>query len=184
MIRQGVDSFTQANFSFKNRLLRFCWIVVWKLLASWTPAPLHKWRILLINVFGGEVSYKAFVYGTTKIWAPWHLTMQDYATLGPFVECYNIQQVTLNYKAIASQGAKLYTGTHDYNDVNFQLLARPIVIQDYAWVAASSFVGPGVEIAEGAILGATGTSFKDLEAWTIYVGNPAVKVKQRVPFND
>jgi putative colanic acid biosynthesis acetyltransferase WcaF len=59
------------------------------------------------------------------------------------------------------------------------LLRPPIVVEDYAWVAADAFVGPGVTVHEGAILGARGVALRDLEAWHIYSGNPAHKVKAR-----
>ena len=40
--------------------------------------------------------------------------------------------------------------------------------------------GAGPLPASGAILGARGCAFKDLEPWTIYAGNPAKKIKERV----
>ncbi|XOV76899.1 MAG: hypothetical protein ACFHWZ_08825 [Phycisphaerales bacterium] len=34
------------------------------------------------------------------------------------------------------------------------LIRPPIVIEDHAWIAADAFVGPGITVGEGAILGA------------------------------
>jgi hypothetical protein len=48
-----------------------------------------------------------------------------------------------------------------------------------SWVAAEAFVGPGVTIGEGAVLGARGCAFRDLEPWTVYAGNPARRLKLR-----
>ena len=56
---------------------------------------------------------------------------------------------------------------------------KPIVIEDRAWVAAEAFVGPGVTIGEGAVVGARGCVFKDVEPWTVVGGNPARFIKQR-----
>jgi acetyltransferase-like isoleucine patch superfamily enzyme len=39
--------------------------------------------------------------------------------------------------------------------------------------------GPGMTVAQEAVLGARGCAFKDLEAWTVYGGNPARALKRR-----
>lgn len=106
--------------------------------------------------------------------------MSDYACLGPDVNCYCMAKITLGSHALASQGAHLCAGSHDIADPHFQLLAKPITIEPNAWIAAEAFVGPGVTVKEGAVLGARGVTFKSLEPWTVYTGNPASPVKPRV----
>jgi putative colanic acid biosynthesis acetyltransferase WcaF len=106
--------------------------------------------------------------------------MEEHTCLAPRVTCYNIAPVTLHKFAIASQGAYLCTGSHDIADSYFQLIARPIAIGESGWIATEAFVGPGVTIGEGAVLGARGVTFKDLAPWTIYAGNPAERIGTRV----
>jgi putative colanic acid biosynthesis acetyltransferase WcaF len=36
-----------------------------------------------------------------------------------------------------------------------------------------------VNVGEGAVLGLASVASRDLEAWTVYAGSPAVKVKER-----
>jgi hypothetical protein len=47
--RQGGPS-----FALRHRALRVAWGVAWTLLAAWTPAPLHRWRALLLRLFGAQ----------------------------------------------------------------------------------------------------------------------------------
>ncbi|MFM1803508.1 MAG: hypothetical protein RL136_387, partial [Planctomycetota bacterium] len=68
---------------------------------------------------------------------------------------------------------------HDSRRPTMPLLRPPIEIGDEAWIAADAFVGPKVRVGEGAILGARGVALRDLEPWSIFVGNPAVKVRAR-----
>lgn len=55
-----------------------------------------------------------------------------------------------------------------------------IVIEDGAWIGAHSVVTPGVTCHSHAVLAVNSVATKDLAAYTIYQGNPAVKVKERV----
>jgi putative colanic acid biosynthesis acetyltransferase WcaF len=120
------------------------------------------------------------VYSSAKIWYPPNLKMDAFACLGPMVNCYCMEQITLGTYALASQGAHLCAGSHDISDPNFQLVARPITIESRAWVAAEAFVGPGVTIGEGAVLGARGVAFRSLDPWVVYAGNPATPLKKRI----
>lgn len=105
--------------------------------------------------------------------------MGRHASMGPGVICYNVAEITIEDFAIVSQRSHLCTGTHDVNDPGFPLKSRPIAIESNAWIAAEAFVGPGVVVGEGAVLGARGVAFGKLDPWTIYVGNPAKAVKNR-----
>lgn len=163
----------------RHRLARTLWSLTWTLLAAWTPAPLHRWRILLLRLFGAEVAWTASVYGSARIWYPRHLRIAPRGCLGRRAICYSMAPIAIGRDAVVSQGAHLCAGTHDVDDQGFALQVRPIVIGDHAWVAAEAFVGPGVTVGEGAVLGARGCAFHDLDPWTVYRGNPAAAVRTR-----
>lgn len=174
------DPFKGApSFSLAHRLTRVLWILVWTLLVSWTPAPLHRWRVFLLNLFGARVHKTAHVYSSVKVWYPANLIMDEHACLAPHVNCYNMNIIHIGKNAIVSQNTTLCGGTHDIRDSRFQLITKPILIGDGAWVAANAFVGPGVKIAEKSVIGACGVVFKDTVKNGIYTGNPAQFIKMR-----
>ena len=82
-------------------------------------------------------------------------------------------------RATISHRANICAGTHDHTKPDFPLLRPPITIGPEAWVCADAFVGPGVTIGEGAILGARAVAMKDVNPWTIVVGKPARESKRR-----
>ncbi len=166
-------------FSFRNRLERVVWMCAWFVLASWTPPPMHRYRVALLRLFGAKVSWSAHVYSSARIWYPPNLVMGENSCLGPRVNCYSMALITLEKYAVASQGVHLCTGMHDIDDPDFQLSAKPIVLKERAWVAAEAFIGPGVTVHENAVIGARTVLFKDAEASAIYVGNPAVLIRKR-----
>lgn len=106
--------------------------------------------------------------------------MHDQASMADDVNCYSMATVELGRKCVVSQGAYLCAGTHDYEDPNFQLLARPITIGEGAWICAQSFVGPGVEVGNGAVIGARSVVTRNMPEWTVCAGNPCRPLKPRV----
>jgi putative colanic acid biosynthesis acetyltransferase WcaF len=167
------------SFTVGNRLFRVVWGAAWLLLARWTPAPLHGWRRLVLRAFGARVAPGVQVYGSVRIWHPGNLEIGENTMIGRSVTVYNQGRITIGARTMISQRAHLCASTHDVNDPHFQLQLRPIRIGNQCWVAAEAFVGPGVTMSDGAVLGARGALFTDAEPMGIYRGNPATKVKIR-----
>ena len=167
------------SFGLANKATRVVWGAVWLLLGRFTPPPLWGWRRLLLRLFGAQVGCEARVYGSTSVWLPANLTLGDGALIGPRVRLYNQGAIAVGAHAVVSQDASLCASTHEVEDPAFPLVTRPIEVGAHAWIAAEAFVGPGVTIGEGAVLGARGVAMRDLEAWAYYAGNPAERLKDR-----
>jgi len=167
------------SFALRHRLFRLVWSLVWVLCGRWTPVPMHAWRRFLLRSFGASIGQGARIYPSATVWYPPNLTMGNFACIGPRVTCYCMDRIELAPYAMVSQGSYLCGGTHKVDDPHFQLVTKPIFIERDAWVAAEAFVGPGVTIGKGAVLGARGVAFKDLDPYWIYVGNPAKPLRER-----
>ncbi len=168
-----------ATFELRHRLARVAWSTCWLLFARWTPPQLQPLRRLVLRAFGADIHPTAMVRSSVKIWWPGNLKMGVRASMGPGAICYNVAPVTIEDFAIVSQRAHLCTGTHDIDDPDFPLRARPISIGRSAWVAAEAFVGPGVRIGQGAVLAARAVTFRSLDDWTVYGGNHAKPLRSR-----
>lgn len=179
-ILQGINPHIQPSFSLSNRLRRLSWGIVYALLFRPSPRPCHNWRAFLLRCYGARLGSHCHVYSKATIWAPWNLVMDDYAGMADDVICYSMAMVTLGKKVVVSQGTHLCTGTHDYEDPSFQLSASPILIGDNVWLCADSFIGPGVIVGEGAVIGARSVVTKDMPAWMVCAGNPCKPLKPRV----
>jgi putative colanic acid biosynthesis acetyltransferase WcaF len=171
--RTGVDVHSLPIFSFWQRLARVIWSISYFMFFRYTPTPCFRWRRILINLFGGHVESGAKVYPSVKIWAPWNLIMEKNSAIGPDVDVYSIEKILIQERATVSQRAVLCCGSHDINSPTFDLIAKPITVGRYAWVAAEAFVGPGVTIGDYAVLGARACAFKDIPPDSIAVGMPA-----------
>jgi putative colanic acid biosynthesis acetyltransferase WcaF len=167
------------SFALGNRLARALWQTCWLLLASWTPPPLHRWRALLLRLFGARLGHNCRVHASARVWLPANLEMGDNVLIGPGALLYNQGRIVIGSDSVVSQDAYLCASTHDVEDPYFQLLLRPILLGERCWVAAQAFVGPGVSMGDGAILSARAVLFEDADAWAIYRGNPAVRLRPR-----
>jgi|CXWL01.1.fsa_nt_gi putative colanic acid biosynthesis acetyltransferase WcaF len=180
MILQGNDPYRGPSFSLGNRMLRALWGVVYLLLFRISPRPFHIWRVLILRLFGAQIGKGCHVYPSVKIWAPWNLKIGKHVGVADGVTLYCMDKITIGDFAVISQGAHLCGGTHDYNSKNFQLIAKPILIEKYAWLCAEVFIHPGVDIPEGAVVGARAVVSKSLSLpWAVYAGNPCRQVAQR-----
>jgi putative colanic acid biosynthesis acetyltransferase WcaF len=169
----------RVSFPLRHRLLRLAWMVTWTLLASWTPVPLRSWRRALLKLFGARLGPNSDVRGSARVWYPPNLVIGRSSMLAARVNCYNMGMVTIGDHVIVSQDAELIGGTHDVDAESFDLITKPIVVGDWCWIASGATVGPGVTMAEGAVLGARGVAFSALERWTVYAGNPARAIRER-----
>jgi putative colanic acid biosynthesis acetyltransferase WcaF len=178
-ILKGIDPTTQPSFSLANRLTRLAWGMVYTLLFRPSPRPCHAWRAFLLRCFGARLGKACHVYPKAQIWAPWNLELEDHAGIAGDVICYSMAKIHLGERVVVSQGVHLCTGTHDYEDPNFQLYALPIVVGARAWLCAECFIGPGVTVGEGAVIGARSVVTKSMPEWMVCAGNPCKPIKPR-----
>ncbi|MDB5191411.1 MAG: wcaF [Segetibacter sp.] len=111
---------------------------------------------------------------------PWKLELGDYCWIGEKVWIDNLAPVIIGNNVCISQGAMLLCGNHDFTKSTFDLLVKPITLEDGVWIGAKSMVCPGVLCATHSILTVQSVATRNLSAYTIYQGNPALAVKKRI----
>lgn len=168
-----------SAYSTQEKVARMLWAVVQGTLYRWSFHTWNRWRIFLLGRFGANVHPTCIVRRSSRVECPWNLTMGRNCCLGDRATAYCLGPVTLGDRVSVSQDAYLCAGSHDSRRVDLPLTRPPIRVGDEAWIAAGAFVGPGVTVGEGAVIGARAAVFRDAEAWTIYLGNPAQAVKKR-----
>lgn len=86
-------------------------------------------------------------------------------------------------------GVKIFTQSDDYSGTTMtnsniskkykNEFISTVNIAEHSIVGAGSMIMPGVTLAEGTSVGAMSLVRKSTEEWSIYVGNPAKKIKDR-----
>ena len=173
-----LDTYSSKLDRGASRLVEAVWAVSNALLlSSWLPGT--GWRAQLLRIFGARVGRNIVIKPGVRVKFPWRLRIGDHSWLGEDVWIDNLANVHIGEHVCISQGAYLCTGSHDWKSESFDLITKPITLQNRVWICAQATVGPGVVIGEGAVLGLKSSASKDLSPWTINVGAPSIEVGQR-----
>lgn len=142
--------------------------------------PMSLVKVVVLRLFGAKIGKGVNIKPGVNIKYPWRLTIGDYCWIGEDVWIDNLADVKIGNNVCISQGAMLLCGNHNYKTSTFDLQIGKIELEDGAWIGAKSVVCPGVAVKSHAILSVASVASSDLESYSIYRGNPAVKVRERV----
>lgn len=157
--------------------------LVWLLVNAWVfksdlPFP-SGLKCALLRLFGAKVGIGVVIKPDVNIKYPWFLDIGDFTWIGEGAWIDNLAPITIGRHACLSQGAYLLTGNHDYTSPAFDLVIKPIVIEDGAWIGAKAVVTPGTTIGSHAIVTVGSVIGGTAEPYMIYRGNPAQPIRQR-----
>jgi len=169
---------TYRPYSTKEYIGRFLWST-FSPLFRWSPRFCFGWRRFMLRLFGAKIGNSVNIYPSAQIYLPWNLFIDEDSSIGEWAIIYNLGPIKIGRSVTISTRAHLCAGTHDYRDVSFPLLRLPINVCQDSWICAEAFVGPKVTIGRGDIVGARAVAVRDVEPWSIVVGNPARFLKYR-----
>ena len=132
-----------------------------------------------MRLFGAKIGKGVVIKPAVNIKYPWFLTIGDNSWVGENVWIDNLGKVEIGSNVCISQGALLLCGNHDYKKTGFDLIVGDILLEDGVWIGAKAIVTGNVVCKSHAILTAGSITSKDLEAYSIYRGNPAEFVRER-----
>ena len=163
----------------KNVLVRTLWYFtnLIFLLNPWCPGS--RIKVFVLKTFGAKIGKGVVIKPSVNIKYPWRLKIGNYVWIGEKVWIDNLANVSIGNNVSISQGAMLLCGNHDYKKKSFDLIIGDISIEDGVWIGAKSTVTAGVTCKSHAILSVNSVASKDLNAYTIYRGNPAVETGKR-----
>ena len=178
-MKTDLSKYNTNHYSSGNIFARIFWyftnILVFK--SSFFTSYSIKRRVL--KIFGAKIGKNVIIKPNVNIKYPWKLQLGNHVWIGEGAWIDNLDSVIIGDHCCVSQGALLICGNHDYTKITFDLVVKPIVLEDGVWIGAKSVVCPGVVVGTHAILTAGSTISKDMQAYSIYRGNPAEKVKSR-----
>ena len=141
--------------------------------------PFMRPKRFWLRVFGAKLGKGVIIKPHISVKYPWNLEVGDHTWIGENVWIDNLGKVKIGAHVCLSQGAMIMSGNHNYTKSSFDLMVKDIVIEDGAWLGAKSVVCQGVTVGSHAVLSVSSVASENLEPYSVYRGNPAVKIKDR-----
>jgi len=113
---------------------------------------------------------------------------KEYVYIGP--NCSIPPNVSIGKYTMLAPNVSILGGDHIFSNPNSPIIfsGRPempkTVIAEDVWVGANVLIMAGINIGNGAIIAAGSIVTKDIEAYSIYGGNPAKFIKMRFDENE
>jgi len=159
--------------------VRLAWMLVnATFFLSALPWP-YRLKVALLRLFGATVGQGVVIKPRVNVKYPWRLRIGDHAWIGEAAWIDSLAEVTIGPDACLSQGCTIETGNHDWSSPTFDLVVKPVAVEEGAWAAVGSLLLPGSRLASHAVLGAGSVLAGDTVPYGVYVGVPATKVKER-----
>jgi putative colanic acid biosynthesis acetyltransferase WcaF len=154
------------------------WLVA-QLLVLTSPISCNALRCSVLALFGARLGRKVTIKPGVRVKFPWRLEVGNNCWIGEGVWLDNLANIKIGDHCCISQGAYLCTGSHNWRSIDFELIVKPIILEDGVWLAARSAVGPGVTARQGAVLSLGSVATRDLAPDQIHQGVPALPIKAR-----
>ena len=167
----------------KDKILNMLWGIVRCTLFRFTPPALKVfklYRILLVRIFGGKISWNCYLHPACKIEYPWNLKMGNRSSLGNHTWVYALDKIIIGEKCCIGNDVHLLTGSHDITKSSFDLVIKPITIKNCTWIATRSTILPGIIIGEYCVIAANSVVAKSTDNNMVVGGNPAKFIKKRI----
>src|SRR6185312_3455192 len=181
MQQTGLSTYNNAPFHpGGNAVKRVLWYYLNALFLKTCLVPSNHFKRFLLRLFGAKVGSDVTIKPGVNVKYPWHLTIGHHTWIGENVWIDSLVPIAIGSNVCLSQGAVLLTGNHNYKTTSFKLVTKSVVLEDGVWIGAGAMVMPGVTAASHAMLTSGSVATKNLEPYSIYQGNPAVKIRDRV----
>lgn len=145
---------------------------------KWNPSS--SLRRTILRLFGAKIGKGVIIKPGVSVKYPWLLSIGDYSWIGEDVWIDNLANTSIGSNCCISQGAMLLCGNHNFKKSTFDLIIKPIILEDGVWIGAQTTVCPGVIAKSHSVLTVGSIITHDMEPYGIYQGNPAIEIKKRV----
>ena len=125
--------------------------------------------VILFKKIGKKVKFAR----NLDIRSPYRISIGNHVHINKNVLLDGRDSLTIGNNVDIAQEVNIWTMQHDYNDPQYKAVGKPVVIEDYVWIASRATILPGVKIGRGAVVASCAVVTKDVPPLAIVAGVPA-----------
>lgn len=139
----------------------------------------HRLNTLAWRLLGCRVGAGSVIRMGTQINAPWRVRIGRHCQIHGILKSRG--GIVIGDGVEFVEEVLVSTQSHDMGSDLFESVYAEVRIGDHAWLGPRAIVLPGVTLASGSVAAAAAVLTKDTEAWGVYAGIPAQRIKWRRP---
>jgi len=179
-VKTDLSKYNNDWYKPGNKFIRFLWFFVNVFFLQSKLCPFNNVKVFLLRIFGAQVGNNVIIKPGVNIKYPWKLKIGNHVWIGEKVWIDNLDDIIIGDNVCLSQGSMLLCGSHNYKSSTFDLLIGKIIIEDGVWIGSKSVVLQNVTCKNHSVLSVNSVASSNLDEYSIYRGNPAVRLKDRV----
>ncbi len=143
--------------------------------------PFHAVRLAYLRACGMKIGHHVGLFRGSTIIRPDQIEIGNNCIVG--FQCFLGGEggIYIGNNVNISSFTLVLGGWHDMNDPTFKAECRPVVIEDYAWIASRATITAGTRIGRGAVVATGAIVTRDVAPYTVVAGVPARPIGQRKP---
>ena len=185
-----VDPSLTEPLQTKKSFVKRCWGLLQPYLYGWMrystimfgKLPSNRLRNFIFRkIFAMNITKNTVINGGCEIRSPWNITA-DRCVISNYCILDGRNGIVFGNDVVLGSGVHIWTEEHSVDDPYFRVLPNnkaPVNIGKHAWVCSDVTLLPGVTVGEGAVIASRACLTKDADAFGVYGGVPAKKLRQR-----
>lgn len=141
--------------------------------------PCHPLRRCICRIFMKRFGKGSAIYRNVDIRTPKNITIGDFTIINKHCIIDGRGGLVIGNNVDIAQDVSIWTEQHDYNSDDYISVCKPVIIEDYVWIASKAIILPGVKIGEGAVVACGSIVTKNIDPFTVVAGIPAKTIARR-----
>jgi acetyltransferase-like isoleucine patch superfamily enzyme len=114
-----------------------------------------------------------------RVYAPWKISIGNNCSIGHNSLLDGRRGIKIGNSVDIAGYVKIFTLGHNLDDPGYKTIGDTVIIEDEVSIFTGAYVLPGRTMKRGSVAALGAVITKDTEAWGVYGGNPAKKIKTR-----
>lgn len=179
MILSFLDAFRKR--SALRRLIEFVgyfYLALWNHLFNKVPSYAFR-HFIARRLYGLRLGRRSSIHFGVTFLSPWRIRIGNHCNIqmGCFLDGRG--EIEIGDNVDITPGVRILTEQHDIDSPDYATVMKKVVIHDHAVIGSYALILPGVTIGEGAVVAAGSVVVKDIPAYCMAAGNPAVTKRDR-----